>query len=76
MESSSVEIHEYLNAVLDYQTHHRLRESQGRIRAEELNERVLYWSLGEYHTPILTLLLTSEGFGDDGISVFVFREIL
>ncbi|CAG0898179.1 unnamed protein product, partial [Cyprideis torosa] len=47
MESSSAEIHENLNAVLDYQTHHRLRESQGRIRAEELNERVLYWSVGQ-----------------------------
>jgi len=47
METSSAAIHENLNSVLDYQTHHRLRENQGRKRAEDLNERVLYWSIGE-----------------------------
>jgi len=47
MESSSSTIHENLNTVLDYQTHHRLRESQGRKRAEDLNERVFYWSVGQ-----------------------------
>jgi protein ERP2 len=47
MESSSQAIHEGLNTVLDYQTHHRLREAQGRKRAEDLNERVLWWSVGE-----------------------------
>lgn len=39
MESSAQEIHKSLNAILDYQTHHRLREAQGRKRAEDLNER-------------------------------------
>lgn len=29
MESSAQEIHKSLNSILDYQTHHRLRESQG-----------------------------------------------
>jgi protein ERP2 len=33
--------------VVDYQTHHRLREAQARDRAEYLNERVQYWSIGE-----------------------------
>uniref|UniRef100_T1E2C1 Putative p24-related-1 protein n=1 Tax=Psorophora albipes TaxID=869069 RepID=T1E2C1_9DIPT len=47
LESSSQEIHKSLNAILDYQTHHRLREAQGRKRAEDLNERVLWWSLTE-----------------------------
>ncbi|GAB6020198.1 hypothetical protein CHUAL_002919 [Chamberlinius hualienensis] len=47
METSSAAVHENLNTVLDYQTHHRLRETQGRKRAEDLNERVLYWSIGE-----------------------------
>ena len=28
MESSAQEIHENLNSVVDYQTHHRLRETQ------------------------------------------------
>ncbi|XP_064091815.1 transmembrane emp24 domain-containing protein 7-like [Macrobrachium nipponense] len=47
MESSSQKIHENLNSILDYQTHHRLREAQGRKRAEDLNERVLFWAMGE-----------------------------
>lgn len=47
MESSSQKIHEDLNSVIDFQTHHRLREAQGRKRAEELNERVLMWAFGE-----------------------------
>lgn len=45
MESSAREIHENLNAVIDYQTHHRLRETQSRHRAEDLNERIMIWSI-------------------------------
>uniref|UniRef100_A0A182IX43 Uncharacterized protein n=1 Tax=Anopheles atroparvus TaxID=41427 RepID=A0A182IX43_ANOAO len=47
LEVSAQEIHKGLNAILDFQTHHRLREAQGRKRAEDLNERVLWWSLTE-----------------------------
>lgn len=47
MESSSQNIHERLKVIDDYQTHHRLRESTGRKRAEDLNERVLWWSVGQ-----------------------------
>lgn len=47
METSAEEIHKVLNRIVDHQTHHRLREAQGRKRAEELNERVFYWSMGE-----------------------------
>ncbi|KAI4480289.1 PREDICTED: transmembrane emp24 domain-containing protein 7 [Polistes canadensis] len=47
MESSAQVVHENLNSILDYQTHHRLREAQGRKRAEDLNERVLWWSVME-----------------------------
>ncbi|XP_021360863.1 transmembrane emp24 domain-containing protein 7-like isoform X2 [Mizuhopecten yessoensis] len=47
METSSVSVHENLKVILDYQTHHRLREAQGRVYAEDLNERVFYWSIGE-----------------------------
>ena len=47
MESSAATIHEALKTVIDYQTHHRLRESTGRIFAEDLNGRVQYWSVGE-----------------------------
>jgi len=47
MESSAQTIHENLNAIDDYQTHYKLRETQGRRRAEDISERVLYWSIGE-----------------------------
>ena len=47
LEMSSVTMHESLKVVVDYQTHHRLREAQARDRAEYLNERVQYWSIGE-----------------------------
>lgn len=47
MEASSVTIHESLKVVVDYQTHHRLREAQGRAFAEDLNERVQIWSIGQ-----------------------------
>lgn len=44
LDLSSQNIHKSLNDILDAQTHHRLREAQGRKRAEELNERVMWWS--------------------------------
>ncbi|XP_019495518.1 PREDICTED: transmembrane emp24 domain-containing protein 3 [Hipposideros armiger] len=47
MESACVTIHEALRTVVDSQTHYRLREAQDRARAEDLNSRVSYWSLGE-----------------------------
>ncbi|XP_013788650.1 transmembrane emp24 domain-containing protein 7-like [Limulus polyphemus] len=47
MESSCSHVHENLNTVIDYQTHHRLREAQGRKFAEDLNTRVMFWSIGE-----------------------------
>jgi len=47
MELTAQEIHKSLNAILDYQTHHRLREAQGRKRGEDLNERVLWFSIIE-----------------------------
>lgn len=47
METSAEEIHSSLNKIIDHQTHHRLREAQSRKRAEDLNERVFWWSTGE-----------------------------
>ncbi|XP_033332890.1 transmembrane emp24 domain-containing protein 7 [Megalopta genalis] len=52
MESSVHEVHTHLNKILDYQTHHRLREAQGRKRAEDLNDHVLKWSIVETFTII------------------------
>lgn len=57
MESSAQIIYKNLISILDYQTHHRLREAQGRKRAEDLNESVLLWSILE----TLAILLTSIG---------------
>lgn len=64
METSSQDIHKALNTILDFQTHHRLREAQGRKRAEDLNERVLWWSLLE------TLAIVVIGVGQ----VFVLKN--
>lgn len=73
MESSAENLHKSLKHILDYQTHHRLREAQGKLiywkrtttntffltntlvlflivgrkRAEDINERVLWWSIIE-----------------------------
>lgn len=47
MESASMSIHEILKVVSDSQTWLRLQEAQDRIRAEDLNVRVFYWSIGE-----------------------------
>ncbi|MFH4982430.1 hypothetical protein AB6A40_009139 [Gnathostoma spinigerum] len=47
LEMSATAVGDRLRLIDDYQTHHRLREATGRKRAEELNERVLYWSLGQ-----------------------------
>jgi len=53
LESSAQTIGDKLRAVDDYQTHHRLREATGRRRAEDLNERVMIWSLGQTATIVL-----------------------
>ncbi|XP_043250112.1 transmembrane emp24 domain-containing protein 7-like [Colletes gigas] len=57
MESSAHEVHENLKKILDIQTHHRLREAQGRKRAEDLNGHVLIWSAME----TVTILIISVG---------------
>ncbi|ETN86163.1 Emp24/gp25L/p24 family protein [Necator americanus] len=54
LENSAVAIADKLRVVDDYQTHHRLREATGRKRAEQLNERVLLWSLGQ--TSLIVLI--------------------
>lgn len=47
LEQSSVNIHENLNSLIEAQTHYRLNENKGRKRAEDLNSKVLWWSIGE-----------------------------
>lgn len=58
MEQTAQEIHKSLNAILDYQTHHRLREAQGRKRGEDLNERVMWFSILETSS-ILVIAITT-----------------
>jgi protein ERP2 len=68
MESSAQEVHENLNSVVDYQTHHRLRETQGRKRAEDLNERIMVWSA------FVTVAIFVVGFGQVLVLKSFFSE--
>jgi hypothetical protein len=68
MESSSQEVHENLNAIIDYQTHHRLRETQSRKRGEDLNERVMIWSV------FVTVAILFVGFGQVVVLKSFFGE--
>ncbi|MBN3301426.1 transmembrane emp24 domain-containing protein 3 [Amia ocellicauda] len=47
MESACLSLHEILKTMSDSQTWYRLREAQDRLRAEEIHDRVSYWSMGE-----------------------------
>ncbi|UJR30894.1 hypothetical protein I4U23_018404 [Adineta vaga] len=68
IESKVNNIHENLEKTIDYQTHHRLREATGRARAEDLQERVQIWSLGQFILIIIvaigTVLLLRSFFTD------------
>ncbi|KAG7272596.1 hypothetical protein CRUP_003518 [Coryphaenoides rupestris] len=57
LESTCLSIHEILKVVSETQTHYRLREAHDRIRAEDIHQRITYWSLGE------TLLLFAVSLG-------------
>lgn len=47
METAVISLRQNLKGTIDYQTHLRLREAQGRSFAEDLNERVIVWSMGQ-----------------------------
>ncbi|CAF0849514.1 unnamed protein product [Rotaria sp. Silwood1] len=68
IESKVGNIHQNLETCIDYQTHHRLREATGRARAEDLQERVQIWSLGQFILIIIvaigTVLLLRSFFTD------------
>ena len=65
IESSAVQIHESLNAIIDYQTHHRLQEAKSRSLAENIFERVNYWSIGQ------TIIMLGMSF----IQVFTLKRL-
>ncbi|CAF1280906.1 unnamed protein product [Adineta steineri] len=68
IESKVGNIHRNLESCIDYQTHHRLREATGRARAEDLQERVQIWSIGQFILIIIvaigTVLLLRSFFTD------------
>ncbi|CAF3712003.1 unnamed protein product [Rotaria socialis] len=68
IESKVGNIHRNLESCIDYQTHHRLREATGRARAEDLQERVQLWSIGQFVLIIIvaigTVLLLRSFFTD------------
>lgn len=68
METSAEAVHKSLTTVADFQTHHKLREAQGRKRAEDLNERVFWWSLME------TVAILTVGIGQVCILKNFFSE--
>ena len=47
VETSVVNIFDGLKVVELYQNHHRIREANGRLVAQTLNDKVFYWSLGQ-----------------------------
>lgn len=47
VETSIVNIYDAMKVVELYQNHHRIREANGRLVASSLNEKVMYWSLGQ-----------------------------
>lgn len=55
-------------AAIDSQMRYRLREAQDRSRAEDLNDRVAYWSVGE------TLVLLAVSISQVGLLKSFFTE--
>ncbi|ENN79102.1 transmembrane emp24 domain-containing protein 3 [Dendroctonus ponderosae] len=58
METSTVDMHKFLNVIIDIQTRHRLREAHGRKQAEQLNEKVQLWAL--FETVIIIVIAGSQ----------------
>lgn len=63
-EKSCFNIHENFNLVEKYQNYYRLRESNGRLAAEYLLQRVQWWSIGQ------SVVIVSLGI----IQVFILRR--
>lgn len=47
VETSIVNVHDAMRIVELYQNHHRIREANGRLVAQKLNDKVMWWSLGQ-----------------------------
>uniref|UniRef100_A0A0B7B3Z3 GOLD domain-containing protein n=1 Tax=Arion vulgaris TaxID=1028688 RepID=A0A0B7B3Z3_9EUPU len=57
-------IHFLMMTVMDFQMKYMVRESMGRYIAEDLNKRVMWWSLGQ------SVIIVLAGFGQ----VFIFKK--
>ena len=64
LETSTLSIHENLKLVQRYQNYHRMREANGRLAADSLKDRVMWWSVGQ------SLIILSVGVAQ----VFVLRR--
>lgn len=58
IETSIEAIHKVLSIVEENQTHHRLREAEGKKRAEDLNWRVTWWGFME--TLLIFIVSTAQ----------------
>ena len=47
LETSVVNIHDSMRIVELYQNHHRIREANGRLVAQGLQDKVMWWSIGQ-----------------------------
>ena len=47
LETSVVNIHDSMRIAELYQNHHRIREANGRLVAQGLNDKVIWWSIGQ-----------------------------
>ena len=68
MESSLENIHRSASQVVGYQTEYRLNEARGRFIAENLNQRVQWWSVGQ------SIIIFIVGFGQVFILKALFSE--
>lgn len=64
LETSTLSIHENLNVIQRYQNFHRVKEANGRLAADSLRERVMWWSVGQ------SVIIISVGIAQ----VFVLRR--
>ena len=47
VETSVVNIYDGMKVIELYQNHHRIREANGRLVAQSLNDKVMVWSVGQ-----------------------------
>jgi len=64
VETSIVNIYDAMKVIELYQNHHRIREANGRIVGQSLNDKVMMWSVGQ------SFIIVALGL----VQVFVLRQ--